>query len=204
MLALVAVSLFASNAMAGLIMNSTETFPLTNPTWGQQPADPAGWTKAQASWGKFACTFGGSTTVASHTADGSQILRMKWTGGGSGVAAIQFTSTPGATYTLSGYVQRNDVRGWTEFQLVDGADWSGWDTGGVCDVINVPAAGTWYSFGKSVQATGTTMTILLKGGHSSGSTLAIDAYWDDITVTPEPVTLLMLAPSLLLLRRRRT
>jgi len=202
--ALAAVLVFAASASAGVIMNSTEIFPLgnANATWGKNADPMLGWTSAKASWGKFDASFG-QTNVPSHTADGSGVLRNKTTGGGSGVNVIQFTSTPGTSYALSGYVQRDIVANtWTEYQLVDGSNWAAWDTGGFCTVISTPATGTWYSFGKTVQATGTVMTILLKAGSTGAG--APNAFWDDINIIPEPASLLMLAPAVLLLRRRRT
>lgn len=208
---LAAVGIFAASASATVIMNSTEVFPKPHPSanWGnyavgQNPM--VGWTSAKASWGQFAVSFG-QANIASHTDDGSGVLRNKTTGGGSGVNVIQFTSTPGMDYTLTGYVQRDVVTGtWTEYQLVDGSNWANWDVGGFCDVITVPTVNTWVQFGKTVKATGTVMTILLKAGYTPGGSGAPNAYWDDISIveTPEPTAALLLLLPMLFLRRRRT
>jgi len=178
---------------------------------GDFSAGETGWTRWNSPWG------GGFNWDAS---SGQGVLSL---GQGSFGWAQAVPTIPGEPYTITlGTYQGDGDLNWVELlffnddgrvlydQLDAPLDSSiilkvdGWGmNGGMPFASSLPGAPTlWYPSGpmtNTIVATGTTMWVGLKTGSGGAGSIAV---FDDVVVTPEPATLLLLGLSLVFVRRR--
>jgi hypothetical protein len=181
---------------------------------GDFSAGLSGWTQWNAPWGP---TF---------TIEVDPINELHLQTNNSSFGVYQAISTvPGQAYTITADWSGVGSLHWVELQFVnddgravydqldapvnasiiskiDGWGMNGGIAGGGPGVLEPAAvAKFWYPSGlltNTVVATGTTMYVSLKAGAAS----SVDAWFDNVSVTPEPATLVLLGLSMLLIRRR--
>lgn len=153
---------------------------------------------------------------------------VKITGQGSRGYVQPIATTPGQDYTITADWAANGQLHWGEVlffnddgraiydQLdqpnnssvivkVDGWGMNGGATVGFPSLVPAMSGDYWYPAGiftNTVKATGNLMWVSLKGGASDQGG-AIQYFADNVVVTPEPVTALLLGLSLVLVRRHR-
>jgi hypothetical protein len=201
-LMVLAVGVLATNAMAG-VLDSTESFHKSGSLGG-----PAtwnwGWTEDNIPNGDTSNT---STSYdAGNPADGTNgAFKAKSSTGGFAAIYVQFAVTPGLLYELKGqYMNESiDSNGDLSILLKNGAYVSGTDNQAANMTQLSLANTTWTPFSTgNVLATGPIMTVVLRGGSTSGGQ---QGFFDvcQVIETPEPATLVLLSSGLLFLRRRR-
>ena len=169
----------------------------------------------EASWSRYTSSWGGPFNFDASTGVGHE-----WLDAGSQAWYQTFASIPGETYTISGTWWGSNV-GWGEVMMFNDSGAS------VTDQIDAAVApgsiiykrdggDTWSpspfattpphagaSDNPNVLCTGTVMYVALKVGQSGGG--MSDINFDNVIVTPEPASLLLVGFGALplLLRRRR-
>ena len=192
-----ALMVCAATASANLVVNGD---------WNT--GNETGWTRWNSPWG-------GPFSWSVDATDGQPAPSGKLSAAGGSFGWYQWVPTnPGTIYTISGDWKGQNV-GWAEiiFGNDDGrSEYDQLDAPVANNIVSKEDGGATYGWqpidpsskgsGAVTQvATGPRMLVGLKLGQSGGGQST--AWYDNIAVTPEPATAILLGLPILLLRRRR-